>query len=174
MGDDGFIKIWEISETKSVPLKVIENAHRDHIRCGDASAHSDHLFVSGSYDHTTKVWDTRKDELEPLLSMDHGFPIEQVLFLPGDAFIVTAGGEFIKIWNVASGGSLHHTLHNHHRTVTALCLGSKGTRLLSGGLDRRINVFSLNTGDYALLQTLCTSAPVLLMEFLHKFSYIFA
>lgn len=51
------------------------------------------------------------------MSVDHGSPIEQVLFLPGDAFIVTAGGQLIKIWNIASGGILHHTLHHHHKTV---------------------------------------------------------
>lgn len=54
--------------------------------------------------------------------VDHGSPVEQVLLLPGDAFIVTAGGQFIKIWNIASGGILHNILHHHHKTVGISCL----------------------------------------------------
>uniref|UniRef100_A0A915PPU7 U3 small nucleolar RNA-associated protein 15 homolog n=1 Tax=Setaria digitata TaxID=48799 RepID=A0A915PPU7_9BILA len=161
MGDEGCIKIWDIAETNSTPLKVFSAVHSDHIRCGDASRLSDHLFVSGSYDHTAKVWNTKAEGNDALLSVDHGSPIEQILLLPGDAFIVTAGGQLIKFWNIASGGILHHTLHHHHKTVTSLCLATKGTRLLSGGLDKRLNVFSLDTGDYKLIHSFSLPAQIL-------------
>ncbi|EFO28259.2 src-associated protein SAW [Loa loa] len=164
MGDEGCIKLWDITETKSIPLKVFSAVHRDHIRCSDASVLSDHLFVSGSYDHTAKIWNAEAEGNEALMSVDHGSPIEQILLLPGDAFIVTAGGQFIKIWNIASGGILHHTLHHHHKTVTSLCLASKGTRLLSGGLDKRVNVFSLDSGDYRLVHSFSLPAQVLTLS----------
>uniref|UniRef100_A0A0R3S4F6 ATP-dependent RNA helicase n=1 Tax=Elaeophora elaphi TaxID=1147741 RepID=A0A0R3S4F6_9BILA len=164
MGDEGYIKLWDIAETKSIPLRVFDAAHSDHIRCSDASVLSDHLFVSGSYDHTAKIWNSEVEGNEALMSVDHGSPIEQVLLLPGDAFIVTAGGQFIKIWNIASGGILHHTLHHHHKTVTSLCLASKGTRLLSGGLDKRVNVFSLDSGDYRLVHSFSLPAQVLTLS----------
>uniref|UniRef100_A0A183HFR7 WD_REPEATS_REGION domain-containing protein n=1 Tax=Onchocerca flexuosa TaxID=387005 RepID=A0A183HFR7_9BILA len=164
MGDEGCIKLWDITETKSIPLKVFSDVHSDHIRCCDASTLSDHLFVSGSYDHTAKVWNTETEGNQALMSMDHGSPIEQILLLPGDAFVVTAGGQLIKFWNVASGGVLHHTLHHHHKTVTSLCLASKGTRLLSGGLDKRVNVFSLDSGDYRLLYSFSLPAQVLTLS----------
>lgn len=48
MGDEGCIKLWDIAETKSIPLKVFDAVHSDHIRCSDASILSDHLFVSGN------------------------------------------------------------------------------------------------------------------------------
>uniref|UniRef100_A0AAF5RX61 U3 small nucleolar RNA-associated protein 15 homolog n=1 Tax=Wuchereria bancrofti TaxID=6293 RepID=A0AAF5RX61_WUCBA len=162
MGDEGCIKLWDITETKSTPLKVFTAAHTDHIRCSDASILSDHLFVSGSYDHTAKVWNAEAEEA--LISVDHGAPIEQILLLPGDSFIVTAGGQLIKFWNIASGGILQHTLHHHHKTVTSLCLASKGTRLLSGGLDRRINVFSLDSGDYKLIHSFSLPAQILTLS----------
>lgn len=47
-----------------------------------------------------------------------------------------------------------------HQQVTSLCLASNGTRLLSAGLDKRINIFSLNTGDYKLLYSLTMPAAV--------------
>ncbi|CAG9531079.1 unnamed protein product [Cercopithifilaria johnstoni] len=164
MGDEGSIKLWDIVETKSIPLKVFDAVHNDHIRCSDASMLSDHLFVSGSYDHTAKVWNAETEGNEALMSVNHGSPIEQVLLLPGDSFIVTAGGQLIKIWNIVSGGTLHHTLHHHHKTVTSLCLASKGTRLLSGGLDKRVNVFSLDSGDYRLVHSFSLPAQVLTLS----------
>ncbi|VDM99991.1 unnamed protein product [Thelazia callipaeda] len=164
MDDEGCIKLWDITETTSVPLKVLNAAHSDHIRCGDASIRCDHLFVSGSYDHTAKVWSTQTEGNEPLLSVNHCWPVEQVLLLPGDAFLLTAGGQYIKFWNIASGGILHHTLHHHHKTVTSLCLASKGTRLLSGGLDKRVNVFSLDGGYYRLLHSFSLPAQVLTLS----------
>ncbi|KAL3997762.1 UTP15 C terminal family protein [Acanthocheilonema viteae] len=164
MGDEGCIKLWDITETNSTPLKVFDAVHNDHIRCSDASILSENLFVSGSYDHTAKVWNAETEGNEALMSMDHGSPIEQVLFLPGDAFVVTGGGQLIKIWNIASGGVLHHTLHHHHKTVTSLCLASKGTRLLSGGLDKRVNVFSLDSGDYRLVHSFSLPAQILTLS----------
>ncbi|VDM30153.1 unnamed protein product [Toxocara canis] len=48
MAGDGSIKIFDISETKSVPLRIIEEAHKDRVRCGAASSISSHIFVSGN------------------------------------------------------------------------------------------------------------------------------
>lgn len=47
LGDDGAIRLYDIVETKAVPLKVLESAHADHIRCGDTSKTSDLLFATG-------------------------------------------------------------------------------------------------------------------------------
>lgn len=36
-------------------------------------------------------------------------------------------------------------IHNHHKTVTCLRLASNGSRLLSGSLDRHVNVYDVAT-----------------------------
>uniref|UniRef100_A0A0N5AIG5 U3 small nucleolar RNA-associated protein 15 homolog n=1 Tax=Syphacia muris TaxID=451379 RepID=A0A0N5AIG5_9BILA len=160
MGDDGSIKVYDIMEVKATPIKVINGAHSDHIRCGDASKTTDYLFASGSYDHTAKVWNLVAENDDPLVSVDHGCPLESILFVPGDSLLITAGGQFVKFWAVTVGGKLLQTLHNHHKTVTSLCLASDGTKLLTGGLDKKINVYRLNTGDFSLAHTFSLPAPV--------------
>lgn len=45
-----------------------------------------------------------------------------------------------------------------------MCLASDKTVLLSGGLDRRINAFSLDSGEYNLIYTHKTAAPVLALS----------
>uniref|UniRef100_F1L276 U3 small nucleolar RNA-associated protein 15 homolog n=1 Tax=Ascaris suum TaxID=6253 RepID=F1L276_ASCSU len=160
MADDGSVKIFDISETKSIPLRVIEEAHKDRIRCGIASKISEHIFVSGSYDHQAKVWDTREEGNEPLVCIDHDAPIEAVVLLRGDAVLATAGGTTIKLWDIASGGRLLCTLQNHHKSVTCMCLATNGTRLLSGGLDKKINIFRTDGACYAVVHSLSVPAPV--------------
>ncbi|VDK21927.1 unnamed protein product [Anisakis simplex] len=171
MADDGSMKLFDIAENKSTPKRVINAAHSDRIRCGCASKFSSHLFVSGSYDHSAKVWDIRADEEErdaeddeqdvkPLVSVEHDAPIEAVVLLNGDAILATAGGVAIKIWDIASGGRFLLALKHHHKTITSMCLASKGSRLISGGLDKKINIYHTDTPDYALIHSISLAAPV--------------
>ncbi|VDD92080.1 unnamed protein product [Enterobius vermicularis] len=160
LGDDGAIRLYDIVETKAVPLKVLESAHADHIRCGDTSKTSDLLFATGSYDHTAKVWNLESEEDKPLVTVDHGAPVESLLFISESSLLATAGGQLIKLWNISVGGKLLYTLHNHHKTVTSLCLASNGNTLLSGGLDKRINVYRLDSGDFSLIHAFTMPAPV--------------
>lgn len=46
------------------------------------------------------------------------------------------GGRYVKVWDLLKGGQPLVSLKNHHKTVTSLCLGSNGQRLLSASLDR--------------------------------------
>ena len=51
-----------------------------------------------------KLWDSRLGE--PVLSVDHGDPVQAVLMLPGGGVMVTAGSNVMKIWDVLAGGRL--------------------------------------------------------------------
>jgi U3 small nucleolar RNA-associated protein 15 len=62
---------------------------QDYVRAGCVSSLSSDIVVSGSYDHTVRVWDRRKSA--SVMNMDHGSPVEDVLLLPNDALLVTAG-----------------------------------------------------------------------------------
>jgi U3 small nucleolar RNA-associated protein 15 len=70
--------------------------HKDYVRAGCVSAVSNDVFASGSYDHTVKVWDARRNEASAILSIDHGSPVEDVALLPNDALLVSAGGHDVK------------------------------------------------------------------------------
>ena len=60
---------------------------------------SNDVFISGSYDHTVKVWDARKgdDGGGAFMTLDHGSPVEDVALLPNDALLVSAGGHDVKV-----------------------------------------------------------------------------
>jgi U3 small nucleolar RNA-associated protein 15 len=49
------------------------------------------------------------------------------------------------VWDILSGGKLLHTCSNHQKTITCLAVDGTKTRLLSGGLDHHVKIYSLTT-----------------------------
>mmetsp|Transcript_11487 Transcript_11487/g.19896 ORF Transcript_11487/g.19896 Transcript_11487/m.19896 type:complete len:719 (-) Transcript_11487:2256-4412(-) len=105
------------------------------------------LVVSGSYDHTIRVWDieTPKGEDKCVSIMDHGDPVQALLVLPpieksysgldtnrskskkaskldNLPLLVSAGGTTLKIWNPFNGSCLGTFPTKHAKTITSLCL----------------------------------------------------
>lgn len=145
-GDDALLVQWDVpSET---PLVTVPGAHRDYIRAGAPSPVSSDVFATGSYDHTVKIWDTRVNSgSSSLLSINHGAPVESVLFLPSGGLLATAGGNTVKIWDVIAGGKAVHSVETHNKTVTGLTLApvrDGEMRLLSVSIDGYLKSFDFS------------------------------
>ncbi len=59
------------------------------MRCGATLESNPNLIISGSYDHTVRLWDKR--EHTELFSVNHGSPVEAVLPSPSGSLLFTAG-----------------------------------------------------------------------------------
>ncbi|GIY09092.1 u3 small nucleolar RNA-associated protein 15 homolog [Caerostris extrusa] len=78
--DDKTAAFWDIpTETK---LRSFEG-HKDYIRAGAVT--SQDFFISGSYDHTVKLWDARTGGT--VSTVDHGAPVESVIMFPQEEFL---------------------------------------------------------------------------------------
>ncbi|GFT97068.1 u3 small nucleolar RNA-associated protein 15 homolog [Nephila pilipes] len=151
--DDKTVALWDIpTETK---LKSFEE-HKDYIRTGAISQASQDLFISGSYDHTIKVYDTRTGS--SVMSVDHGVPVESVLIFPSGGLFISAGGTSVKVWDPVAGKMLAHVIQ-HHKTVTSLCFASNGRRLMSASLDRHIKIYDVTS--YEVVHSLNYPSPIL-------------
>lgn len=287
-GDDCSVRYWDVSSGEC--QTVLESAHSDYIRCGQASPSTPSLFVTGSYDHTVRIWDLRAsagssgavvgrgagmavdadggdeeadevlvsgqfggaagagaddsdaesdagedaesdgdsrglaragmdadesdedddDEAEAgagsgaasrtgahavgeasasgaarhssaaavpagalragsgsslpaacALSVDHGCPVTQVQLMPGGGTLLTAGGNYIRVWDLVAGGRLLHETSVHQKLITAMTLDGTATRLLTGGLDSLVKVYELAT--FSVTHTMRADAPILSM-----------
>lgn len=152
--DDYTCRLWDIPNSTEL---LSYQEHTDYIRCGIASKLNSNLFLTGSYDHTLKLFDTRTDK--SVLSMDHGQPVEKLLLYPSEGLVVSAGGRYVKVWDLLKAGQPLVSLKHHHKTVTCLCLSSNGHRLLSGSLDRHIKVY--NTTTYKVVHNFDYAASIL-------------
>ncbi|KAL7988946.1 hypothetical protein Chor_007865 [Crotalus horridus] len=109
--DDYTSRVWDVSTSSEI---ACYKEHTDYVRCGCTSKLNADLFVTGSYDHTVKVYDTRTDK--SIMRIEHGQPVESVNLFPSEGLLVTAGGRYIKIWDILKGGQLLVSLRNHHKT----------------------------------------------------------
>ncbi|XP_022450787.1 U3 small nucleolar RNA-associated protein 15 homolog isoform X2 [Delphinapterus leucas] len=159
--DDYTVKLWDIPNSKEI---LTFKEHSDYVRCGCASKLNPDLFVTGSYDHTVKMFDARTNQ--SVISVEHGQPVESVLLFPSGGLLVSAGGRYIKVWDMLKGGQLLVSLKNHHKTVTCLCLSSSGQRLLSGSLDRKVKVYS--TSSYKVVHSFDYAASILSLALAHE------
>lgn len=107
------------------------------------------LVVSGSYDHTIRVWDiesqTGPGEDKCVSIMNHGDPIQALLVLPPARggygrntnekgrskkstkldnlpLLVSAGGTTLKVWNPLNGSCLGAFATKHAKTITSICM----------------------------------------------------
>ena len=140
--DDRTARRWDVATERELSSHA---GHTDYVRAGCVSGLSNDVFISGSYDHTVRVWDARKSGGGAFMTLDHGSPVEDVSLLPNDALLVSAGGHQVKVWDLLSGGRLLTRLAPHNKTVT--CLGSANgrTRLVTGSLDGHVKFFDVAT-----------------------------
>ncbi|XP_029019692.1 U3 small nucleolar RNA-associated protein 15 homolog [Betta splendens] len=135
--DDYSCRLWDIPNAADLNTY---REHTDYIRCGVTSKLNRDLFITGSYDHAVKLFDARMEK--SVMTMDHGQPVESLLLYPSEGLLASAGGRFVKVWDLLKGGQPLVSLKNHHKTVTSLCLSSNGQKLLSASLDRHVKVYS--------------------------------
>ncbi|XP_013105440.2 U3 small nucleolar RNA-associated protein 15 homolog [Stomoxys calcitrans] len=145
--DDKTVKLWDVASEKSIHTFA---EHEDYIRAGTVNPVSADVVVSGGYDGKIKLYDTRTREIT--MSVDHGSPVESLLFLPTGGIFISAGGTEVRVWDAFAGCRLLTKLSQHHKTVTCLRLGSNGKRIMSGGLDRHVKIYDVSS--YQTVHTL--------------------
>ncbi|CAN8327882.1 unnamed protein product [Cochlearia groenlandica] len=148
-GDDGVVKYWDVAGATVVSDLL---GHKDYVRCGDCSPVNDSVFITGSYDHTVKVWDARVGNSKCIAEINVESPVEDVVYLPSGGMIATAGLNSVKVWDLIGGGKMVCSMESHNKTVTSLCVGRMGlddddvaggaeNRILSVALDGYMKVF---------------------------------
>ncbi|KHJ45254.1 WD domain, G-beta repeat protein [Trichuris suis] len=139
--DDFTVKYWDLATASE--LRSFKG-HQDSVRCG--LCRSANLIVSGSYDHTVRMWDDRQSSYAMLF--EHGYPVESIAMDDADRLLVVAGGTVVTVWDVEGGRKLAQ-LSRHHKTVTGVRFCSNNSRFMSGSLDHHIKVYDVQTMDVA-------------------------
>ncbi|KXS13900.1 WD40 repeat-like protein [Gonapodya prolifera JEL478] len=153
--DDTTVRLFDIASESAV--SVFEE-HGDYIRSLAICSDNPHIFVSGSYDHTAKLWDTRAGRSSSM-TLTHGHPIESTLAFRSCSAVVTAGSAEVKVWDIVAGGRAVRVLANHQKTVTALAFDGKEEYVLSGSLDGHVKAYKV--ADWSVEHSIKYSTPVL-------------
>ncbi|XP_059475916.1 U3 small nucleolar RNA-associated protein 15 homolog [Neocloeon triangulifer] len=152
--DDKSVAVWDIASEKMVNQY---KDHTDYVRAGCVSPISADIIVSGGYDNRVMMYDTRTNDVA--FTLNHGAPVESVIFNKTGSIIISAGGTDICFWDALAGGKLLSRITPHHKTVTCLAMASDGLRLLSGGLDKRVRITDMT--DLQPVHVLEYPSPIL-------------
>uniref|UniRef100_F7BQ53 U3 small nucleolar RNA-associated protein 15 homolog n=2 Tax=Ciona intestinalis TaxID=7719 RepID=F7BQ53_CIOIN len=154
--DDKTVRVWDISTEQTLNEFC---GHEDYVRCGCISTASENTIVTGAYDHTVRMFDTRSNA--NTITINHGCPVESVLLFPSGSIILSAGGHSIKVWDALQGGKLLTTVSNHHKTITCMTFNHDCTRLLSGSLDRHVKIYDVT--NYKVVHNIDYAGSILSM-----------
>lgn len=147
--DDKTVRIWDIP-SGSVTTAFTEG-HTDYIRSAQFFPGSNSLVITGGYDRLLCLWDARASSKTPMAVFTHDDPINDLKVLEHGNQLWSAGGTNVKVWDMAaSRGSLTNpthqalrTLGHHIKGVTCLATNSTNDRMLAGGLNGQIKIYSI-------------------------------
>ncbi|KAI6024326.1 hypothetical protein EDC04DRAFT_278657 [Pisolithus marmoratus] len=105
------------------------------------------LLVSASKDTTARLWDIRVGVELPALVRQHRLPVRCITFTADGRRIVTSSSNdpVLRVWDTECTGSMGVT-RRHKGLVGSVSFSSDGKRLVSGGKDRRVRVWEVETG----------------------------
>jgi hypothetical protein len=103
-------------------------------------------IVTGSHDHTAKVWDAETGQ-EVLALRGHKHWVNAVAFSPDGKRIVTGSEDkTVKVWD-AQGGQELLTLKGHTSVVFCVAFSRDGKRLVTGSYDKTAKVWDAERGQ---------------------------
>lgn len=140
-GDDGSIKVWDMSTLKEV------NVLKGHKKAVVSLALSQkgRWLASGSEDKLAMVWDIDMQE-EPLALDGHKDIVTCVAVSPDGKVVATSSiDQTIRLWSCPSGKSLA-TLRGHTGYVHAVAFSPDSKTLASGGDEKTIRLWNVQKG----------------------------
>lgn len=157
--DDSTVRLWDLATAATTSAFT---GHDDYVRAGSFVPNAPQLVLSGSYDGSLRLWDSRapQDSGESAWSADHGYPIESVVVHSSGTLAVSAGGPVVRIWDLLGGsggegdGRCLRAMSNHQKTVTSLAWTDDRRRLLSAGLDGLVKVYDASEGSWRVRHTM--------------------
>ncbi|NEQ12491.1 MAG: WD40 repeat domain-containing protein [Moorea sp. SIO3E2] len=133
------------------PLLSTLSGHGDSVN-SIAVTPDDTMVISGSSDHTVKVWDVNTGaEIRTLTG--HTSPVNAVAVTPdGTRVISGASDNTVRVWNLATGKEILR-FNGHSLPVVALAATPDGKKVVSASIAKlnSIKVWDLETGQEELI-----------------------
>jgi U3 small nucleolar RNA-associated protein 15 len=152
------VKLWDIPSETAIHTFA---SHTDYVRAGQVSPSNPALILTGSYDATVRLFDTRTGTCTMTMGADlvRVGPVEDILMFPSGSLAVAATGNILRAWDLVAGGRCIRALSNHQKGITSLAFDGTASRLLTGGLDQLVKVYDVTT--YRVVHTMRYPSPVL-------------
>ena len=100
-------------------------------------------IVSGSYDHTLRLWDARTGQPIEAPLTGHTDVVRSVAFSPDGRRIVSGSNDrTVRLWDAATGQPIGAPLIGHTNWVTSVAFSPDGARIVSGSWDKTLRLWT--------------------------------
>ena len=130
------LKIWDYETGKLI--RILDD-HYTNIICMKV-LNNKNIIVTGSYDHTAKVWNKNKDKPEMTLS-GHDFTIFFIAEVKNGNVLTASGDGSIKLWDLKKKQCTHTFVGHQDYVVSLLC--TKANEFVSGSYDGTAKIWKI-------------------------------
>jgi serine/threonine protein kinase len=103
------------------------------------------LLVSGSEDHTIKVWESSTGSEIRTITAHSNF-VNSIAISPDGKLLASVGGDVIKLWDLITGEEVH-TWTGHSQLIRSVVFSPDGKMLATGANDKLVKLWDRNTGE---------------------------
>ena len=143
-GGDGLVRVWSGGKSDSSQML---SGHSATIDAASLSGDGRRL-ITGSADHTARVWDLAKARLVTTLSGAHQSRIERVALSVDGKLAATLdfSEPLAHVWNADTGERIA-TLRGHSAILNAIRFSADGHRVVTASSDKSAKVWDATTGQ---------------------------
>jgi WD40 repeat protein len=142
-GGDAAVWLWDVS----TGVKKALRGHRSRVVATEFSPDS-MLLVSGGTDHTLRVWDVETGD--SAVAQVSGPPREMVFVPDNRTLLFSSNNNAVGVLD-APTGEVRRMMRGHTARVLKMALSRDGLRLVTGGLDRAVRVWDVESGESRLV-----------------------
>ncbi|KAJ6506216.1 quinon protein alcohol dehydrogenase-like superfamily [Mycena vitilis] len=153
---DGMVQVWDTeSQLEVTPLL---DGHGCQVN-GVAFSHNGQLVISGSDDHSIRIWS--RTGVHQRTFLGHTNIVHRVAFSADDSKIASVSSDdTLRVWDVNTGSVLLNRPHSPDESIYVLAFSHPGDRLATGSA-RGIRIWDTETGQ-ELMQPLAGHRGIVL------------
>lgn len=137
---NGTIPLWDISSGQ----RIGSLAGHEELVYGLAWSPDGKMLVSGSLDHTTRLWDVASQE--EIGSLNHTDDVRDIALSQDGTRLAVANGSQVSLWDIASRQEIA-TFTGHADDVLCVALSPDGKKLAAGSEDSSIYLWDTLSGQ---------------------------
>ncbi|HEY1189260.1 MAG TPA: HlyD family efflux transporter periplasmic adaptor subunit, partial [Gemmata sp.] len=148
-GDDGKIRVWDITNRKQLPTNpktVAEDAHASAVQAVVVSPDGKYFATAAGRD--VFVWDLATAKKMYALPLEHRDSVTAINFTPQCTLITAAKDNTLKVWKIGDkGAAVVRTIDHRSGALDVLGVSSDGARVLFDQDKGRIDLVDPSNGQ---------------------------